>query len=291
MKKDFAVNDLEQRNKGIGGSDAGAIMGVSPFKKAKALWMEKTERKTPYDLSKNKKVQMGNIMEPVILKMYAESKGFEVEEDHKTHYHPEYPFMFAHIDGWVPSRERVVEIKTASNPKPWDLHGVPDHYKYQCMHYCAILGVYTADVAVLINGHDFRIYNLQFTDEDFINLINKETEFWQCVENDEWPELGDEEPPIETNDIEAIDLCKRIRELKDREKTLKDERSALEEGLKLIIGDHNVICDEVGNELATYKVSFSSRFDSKLFKNENEALYNRYLIEKEVRTLRINNKI
>ena len=186
MSGNFAVNDLDKRNKGIGGSDAGAIMGVSPFKKAKGLWLEKTGRKTPFDLSRNKKVMMGHVLEPVIVEMYEKSKGYKVEIDEVTHYHPEHDFMFAHIDGWVPEVNRVLEIKTASDPKKWDLHGVPDHYKYQCMHYCAILGVYEADVAVLINGHDFRIYNLKFTDKQFNELIRKELEFWECVTKDEW---------------------------------------------------------------------------------------------------------
>ena len=42
---------LDMRKKGIGGSDAGAIMGYNPWTSPFALWMEKTGQTEPEDIS------------------------------------------------------------------------------------------------------------------------------------------------------------------------------------------------------------------------------------------------
>ena len=50
---------LSLRNKGIGGSDAGTIMGINPYRSRLSLWMEKTGQKEPDDLTENEAVEMG----------------------------------------------------------------------------------------------------------------------------------------------------------------------------------------------------------------------------------------
>ena len=47
---------LSVRNMGIGGSDAGVIMGLNPYKSPFQLWMEKTGQTHPEDLSDNEYV-------------------------------------------------------------------------------------------------------------------------------------------------------------------------------------------------------------------------------------------
>ena len=42
LAKNFAVNDLIERQKGIGGSDAGTAIGVNPWKSPYILYLEKT---------------------------------------------------------------------------------------------------------------------------------------------------------------------------------------------------------------------------------------------------------
>ena len=48
---------LEERKKGIGGSDAATIMGLNPYKTNVDLWEEKTGRKDAEDISDKSYVQ------------------------------------------------------------------------------------------------------------------------------------------------------------------------------------------------------------------------------------------
>lgn len=250
---DFAVNNYKERNKGMGGSDAAAALGVSPFKKPMQLWKEKTGRVQPYDISRNAKVQWGHKLEPVIVKMYEEQTGKTVDTDCKTVYHPKYPWMFGHADGLLVEEKRGFEAKTASDPKKWR-DGVPEHYRIQCMHYAAIYGYYHWDIAVLINGSDFRIYKLNFTNEEFDWLIKNEKRFWDCVCLDK--------------------LCNQVLEIRSKIKTLNEEKGILEESLKELIGESDVLLGPDGITLATYKESERKMFDSKALKADNESLYN-----------------
>ena len=46
-KINFAVNNYEYRNQGIGGSDAGVVLGVNPYKTPLSLYLEKTGQISP----------------------------------------------------------------------------------------------------------------------------------------------------------------------------------------------------------------------------------------------------
>ena len=59
------------RSKGIGGSDANRIMRGDWHK----LWLEKTGKQVPEDLSKNLAVQIGVITEPVNIRFFEYEKN------------------------------------------------------------------------------------------------------------------------------------------------------------------------------------------------------------------------
>ncbi len=68
---------LLARRDGVGGSDAAAIMGVSPFKSALALYVEKTMDGAP-DEHASEIADWGRYFEPLILKEYARRTGRRV---------------------------------------------------------------------------------------------------------------------------------------------------------------------------------------------------------------------
>lgn len=281
----FEVDDYSNRNKGLGGSDAAIALNLSPFKKPLQLWKEKTGRATPYDISKNPKVKMGHVLEPVIVKMYEDQKRFKVDADPGTVYHPKYPFMFGHADGLIADKKRILEVKTASNPKSWE-SGVPEHYRIQCMHYCMIYDYYEADVAVLINGSDFRIYRLNFTDADFQWLVEGELKFWNKVTSNDWGEPIEKTKPIETNDSEIIGFYNQLLDIKGKIKLLTTQKGDLEDCLKELMGSNDTLTNEAGDILATYKTQTANRFDTKAFKADNQNLYERYVKQVESKVLR-----
>ncbi len=66
---------LETRNSGIGGSDAGAIMGMNPWKSKYQLWLEKTGQAEPEDLSGKESVYWGTVLETAVADRFSELTG------------------------------------------------------------------------------------------------------------------------------------------------------------------------------------------------------------------------
>jgi len=88
---------LAIRAQGIGSSDAAAAIGLSSYKCSLSLWLEKTGRQQPEDLSNKEAVVWGTVLEPVLAKMYAERTGRKVRRVNAVLQHPEYPFMLANL--------------------------------------------------------------------------------------------------------------------------------------------------------------------------------------------------
>ena len=182
---------LQIRQQGIGSSDAAVAIGLSPYKSPLSLWLEKTQRKAPDDLSEKEAVIWGTVLEPVLASVYAERTGKKVRRVNAVLQHTDYPFMLANLDREVldPAGNGVLEIKTAGyhSAPQWE-EGVPVAYQCQVLHQLAVTGHAWADVAVLIGGQDFRIYRIERDDDKITDLIARESQFWACVQDNRHPE-------------------------------------------------------------------------------------------------------
>ena len=69
----------EERRKGIGGSDVGAIMGANPYCSIVKLYKEKKGEVDPPSL--NHAMEWGNLLEDVIAKKYAKDNNFYFDPD------------------------------------------------------------------------------------------------------------------------------------------------------------------------------------------------------------------
>ena len=58
---------LKARRKGIGGSDAASVLGISPWKSNVQLWKEKTGIAEPEDISDKEAVRFGKESEAACL--------------------------------------------------------------------------------------------------------------------------------------------------------------------------------------------------------------------------------
>ena len=182
---------LAIRAKGIGSSDAAAAIGLSSYKCALSLWLEKTGRQPSEDLSNKEAVVWGTVLEPVLAKMYAERTGRKVRRVNAVLQHPDHTFMLANLDREVITEDGtgVLEIKTAGfySMQLWE-DGVPVAYQCQVLHQLAVTGHAWADVAVLLGGQEFRIYRIERDDDKITDLIQREAQFWSCVTEDQQPE-------------------------------------------------------------------------------------------------------
>lgn len=185
---------LRVRETGIGGSDAGAIMGLNPYKSAYTLWAEKTGQVPAADLSANTVVQMGNVLEPYVAGLFEQEKGLKVHR-RGTLRDDDHPWMLANVDRWIPSENVGLEIKTASTRKKqeWGLEEIPDSYYAQCLHYMAVTGAPYWYIAVLFrdDGSYPGAVRIPRIDVDIEELRMAEKAFWECVESGKPPKKID----------------------------------------------------------------------------------------------------
>ena len=126
-----------QGGTGIGSSDAAAAIGLSQYKSPLTLWLEKTNRKQPDDLSEKQAVFWGTVLEPVLATVYAKQTGLKVRKVNAVLQDPDHPFMLANLDREVvghPDGLGVLEIKTASyfSAPQWE-DGIPVAYQCQVL--------------------------------------------------------------------------------------------------------------------------------------------------------------
>ncbi|EGO8273418.1 endonuclease, partial [Enterococcus faecalis] len=88
---------LEDRRKGIGGSDVATILGLNQYKSAYQLWLEKTGQVELKD-TESEPAYWGNVLEEVVAKEFQERTGKKVRRRNQVFEHSLHPFLRANID-------------------------------------------------------------------------------------------------------------------------------------------------------------------------------------------------
>ena len=174
---------LVLRRKGIGGSDAAAILGLNPWKTPMDIWLEKTGEFLDDEEPVNEKMYWGNVLEDIVAREFMVRTGLKVRRRNAILKHPKHPFMLANVDRLIVGQKAGLECKNIGHysAEHWEA-GVPEYYHTQVQHYMAVTGLPVWYVAVLIGGQEFRYYKIT-RDNSFIKeLIAVESEFWSMVE-------------------------------------------------------------------------------------------------------------
>lgn len=138
---------LDYRRLGIGGSDAAAVLGISPFRTARDLYYDKLNIASVVDDDGNwVAMKMGHLLEDLVAEIFSRKTGFKVYQVKKMFQHPQYPYMLADVDYFIElpgGGTAILEIKTTNyNAKGnWWKDGeeiVPDYYEAQGRHYMAV---------------------------------------------------------------------------------------------------------------------------------------------------------
>ena len=193
--KDLSRDDwLEVRKSGIGGSDAAAAVGLSPYMSPLELWLIKTGRDAnlprPDPQDTTEPVFWGALLEPIVAASYTKQTGNKVRRVNAVLRHPTIPFLLANVDREVVGCHDVqlLECKTAGEfgARLWR-DGVPEYVQLQVQHQLAVTGKQAADVAVLICGQKLEVHRVMRDDELIARLIELEAAFWRFVETDSPP--------------------------------------------------------------------------------------------------------
>ncbi|MFZ8933687.1 MAG: lambda-exonuclease family protein, partial [Bacteriovoracaceae bacterium] len=127
---------LEDRLKGIGGSDAPIILGRCPYQTPFSVWQIKT-RKKAISLDRSYPATRGTNLEPAARSMYEINHGDFEDFPSKQFIHKEYNYLFANLDGWNEKKKIILEIKCPLNKERHQdaSNGViPEHYIDQLQH-------------------------------------------------------------------------------------------------------------------------------------------------------------
>lgn len=183
---------LAARSRGIGGSDIGAICGVSPFTSARQIYLRKTGQYED-SLEQNKagaeRMHFGHVLEPIVASEYAlrelKDKPYKLIEVDATFQHKDYPWALANIDRLIVDDEGnpvgILECKTTSEfmNDEWESGEILMSYIYQLNWYLWILGLEKGAFACLVGGNKFYTYEVYRNDELIRDtLLPKAEAFW-----------------------------------------------------------------------------------------------------------------
>lgn len=189
--QDFTHN----RSNFLGGSDIGALLGVSKYRSAMDVWIEKTGKRVNH--TNSFALRFGSFAESFIADEYSLLTGEHIVDHPHGIAHPQHSFCVGHIDRFVlDSKElplfanngtlnakKLLECKTANHYSQGDwgepgTDAIPLPYLCQCLWYLGITNVPEIDVAVLLAGSDLRIYTITRDLELEALLFEKAAFFW-----------------------------------------------------------------------------------------------------------------
>jgi putative phage-type endonuclease len=149
--------DLGDRTKYIGGSDVGAVLGISRWRTPLEMWMLKTGLK-PYEPLDSEAAKLGTYLEDYVAERFTTETGKKVRRVNKPYVHPTREYLQAHIDRDVVGEEALLECKTCSawQAKAWADGEIPGDYIMQVYYYMLLTGYKKAYIAVLIGNQDFK---------------------------------------------------------------------------------------------------------------------------------------
>ena len=268
--------DPKERQKYLGGSDIGAILGVNPYRSKHEVYIQKVTD-NPTEVPESERMYWGSQLEESVLRRWNRDRRFK-RLGVVSASHPNMPFMKGHPDAMYQDdtgKRYIIEVKTTDkdNAKLWE-DGPPSYYYYQLAFYAMIINrnlesnMATSNgikyyFAVLIGGNEYREYAVDIQDSDMDYVEEQATEFWlNHVTPKILPEYDEPTkainahlfPDHDGSGIEADQFMKELvdkyRNLKKSAKALCDEADRLKEVIKNKIG-HNSYMSYDGKKIAS----------------------------------------
>lgn len=279
---------LKYRKRGIGGSDAGAVCGLNPYRTAIQVYYDKTSDEI--EEIDNEAMRQGREFEDYVARRFTEATGKKVRRANAMFYDERNPFMLADVDRMVVGENAGLECKTASPymADKWQDGKIPMSYQIQCHHYMSVCNADAWYIAVLIYGREFKYYRMERDEEMIADLIHIEQDFWEnCVLKGQIPEPDGSKIAdtviaeyFKQSRQEVIPLTGFDEKLQRRQELvavidkMEREKKQIEQELKLYLGE----AEQAENErfFVSWKAVNSNRLDEKRLKEEQPQVYEKY---------------
>ena len=268
----------KERQGGIGSSDMPAILGVSPFRSAVDVYLEKIGERPATPVSNA--MRMGLKLEPVIASEYTELTDTVLNEGETFFRHPEHDWFITHPDRFVLTPHgafaRLVELKSIGPymAHQWGEPGtdeVPEYYIVELQHRLEIIyemfGIEYADIAAFFRGPaETKIYTVKYDPEIGKIMLDRAMKFW-------FDHVLKKQPPAMDGSPAATELLKRkfprseaieltatpaveaiVEKLKLAYQVLagnQKTKAKLEQEIRFVMGTAGVL--NVGDERITWK--------------------------------------
>lgn len=281
---------INERKKGLGGSDASVVLGLNRWKSRMALFLEKTGQITPPPAGE--RAYWGTVLEDIVAQEFTKRTGKKVRRRNFIFQDEEYPFLIANIDRKIVGENAGLECKTTAeyNADDWKDNSIPDVYFCQCQHYCRVMGWDGAYIAVLVGLKDFKWKYIPRDDEFISLMVDREVDFWvNHVEKNippEWDgsDASDEllkklypeakKPSVRLSDDVNTVISEYLR-LDEQIKELEQLRDSYKQQLQAVLGDAE------RGETSQYRVVWSNvttnRLDTNALKASHPDVYNQFL--------------
>ncbi len=266
---------LAERKSGIGGSDAAAVLGLSPWRTAVDVWLDKTGRSAPAE--ETEAMRLGNELEDFVARRYSAQTGRAVQRYNRMLHRGcllgNFDRLVVPEGGKVASHQgeirtdTVLECKTAS--RDW-ADGVPLYYQTQVQHYMGLAPeLRHADVAALFLVHKhFEVYRVERDDAVIEMMQARLTAWWaRHVIGGEMPAPTSEadcralwarsNPGKTVDAADAVaDAVAHYRILKGEADEMKGALAGLRDEICAAMGDAEALLDPfTGRPLATWKTA------------------------------------
>lgn len=271
---------LEARKLGLGGSDIGAVLGLSSFSSPLEVFYSKTEG---YQREANEAMEIGSAIEPWILDRWFDSeyrRSENVMDDLVIIQSNTFPFLIHSPDGLLHDRDEVlagVEIKNIRSDYHWD--PLPDFYMAQVQHGLLCSGLDRWIVVALVGGQRMITREIE-PDREMMGRIALEAEkFWTAhVLPNVPPEPDGSESASEalnrrwgaSQDV-SVEIPEadwmNLKHQSDRLKRAEKDYAKAQQVIKSKMGDHER-AEVNGEKVATWKVSTRTSVDTKRLREE-----------------------
>ena len=288
MRKRLTFNSraewLTARQDGIGASEVATILGLNPWETPYQLW----RRKKGLDTAKEETFAMkaGHYLEDAVAQFWHDETGNEIIKASVKDFmfvNEAKPYMRVSPDRtyWLADMPKnddnkgILECKTTQ--MRIDEDDLPKHWFCQVQYQLGVAELTQGSLAWLCSGREFGYKDIALVPDFFAWIEEEITKFW--IDNIQ----GNVEPDAQSvadvllkynrhTDGKVIEVsddiftaCNDLKALKERIAELDEQKSELEEKIKLGFGDAEAI-SYGGQTIATWKAPKpSEKFDAKAF--------------------------
>lgn len=294
---------LQEREKGIGSSEATTLMGVNHYEDRYKLFMRKTHQIPPKESTEQ--MELGHHLEPAVASRFAEltgawidpkSEGDWIAVDTKKEYLRVSPDRI-----WVPAGQehkkenwRILECKTTGMSV--DADDIPSYWYCQLQYQMGVMGIRHGAVAWISS---FPVFNagykeIEFNPAYYALLVQAIDEFWnnhiltgEAPEPEDLEDLrvkyGKESVTVRGESFVAEDWMladyDELLTIKNKMDTMKDRKKELEDELEKAIMGYSAIYAKDGQTVLATRVPKAPKpvLNTELLHQEYEDIYEKFL--------------